>query len=302
MLWLRLLWSSRPVRLADGARVWPPPRLLRLLPCLLRPLRWLHLLPHLWRPLSRSLRCRRRRICARSAPWLRLLFLLCRLFLLGRTHHLARLGRLRHATIPLPFPSVWVFLLRLVRRHLTLLRHTRPWRLCLLLLLALPWALLWCNVIPGMATPRWGLGQGLLLVLRRRLPVFSRLWALLPRVWPRLVLRCLLPRLLLLLLLQPLQTRRTTTLCLFAAVARAVLLLLLLLLPPAPLLRWSSSMTTTMMMRGLLRGPSVALAARRCLARCALLFLLLPWLYMRGRATTRYAPLARKRSTFLRSS
>jgi hypothetical protein len=39
MLWLRLLWSSRLVQLADGARVWPPPRLLCLLPCLLRPLR-----------------------------------------------------------------------------------------------------------------------------------------------------------------------------------------------------------------------------------------------------------------------
>ncbi len=301
MLWLRLLWSSRPVRLADGARVWPPPRLLRLLPCLLRPLCWLRLLPRLWRPLSQSLRCRRRRIRARSAPWLRLWFLPCRLFLLGCARLLPRLGCLRRATIPSPFPSVWVLLLRLVRRHLTPHCHTRPWCLCLLLLLVLPRALPRCNVIPRMATPRWGLGQGLLLVLRRRLVAFSRLWALLPRVRPRLVLRRLLPRLLL-LLLQPLRTRRTTTLCLFATVARAVLVLLLLLLPPAPLLRWSSLMTTTMMMRGLVRGPPVALAARRCLARCALLFLLLPWLRVRGRAATRCAPLARKRSAFLRSS
>jgi hypothetical protein len=289
MLWLRLLWFSRLVRLAGGARVWPLLRLLHLLPCLLRPLRWLRLLPRLlrplhwlrllprlWRPLSRSLRCRRRCIRARSAPWLRLWFLLCRLFLLGRALLLARLRLLRHATIPSPFPSVWVLLLRLVRRHLTLHRHTRPWRLCLLLLLVLPRAVPRCNVIPGMATPRWGLGKGLLLVSCRLLAAFSRLWVLLPRVRPRLMLRRLLPRLLLLLLLQPLQTRRTTTLCLFAAVARAVLVLLLLLLPPAPLLRWSSSMTTTMMMRGLVRSPPVALAARRCLARCALLFLLLP--------------------------
>jgi hypothetical protein len=314
MLWLRLLWSSRPVQLADGARVWPLPRLLRLLPCLLRPLRWLRLLPRLlrplywprlllrlWRPLSRSLQCRRRRIRAHSAPWLHLLFLLCCLFLLGCTRLLARLGHLRRATIPSPFPSVWVLLLRLVRRHLTLHRHTQPWRLCLLLLLVLPRALPRCNIIPGMATPRWGLGQGILLVLRHRLAAFSRLWALLPRIRPRLVLRYLLPRLLL-LLLQQLQTRRTTTLCLFAAVARAVLVLLLLLLPLAPLLMWSSSMTTTMMMRGLVRGPPVALAARRCLARCALLFLLLPWLRVSGPATTRCAPLARKRFVFLRSS
>jgi hypothetical protein len=168
--------------------------------------------------------------------------------------------------IPLPFPSVWVLLLCLVRRHLTLHRHTRPWHLCLLLLLVLPRALPRCNVIPGMAALRWGLGQGLLLVLRRRLAAFSRLWALLPRVQPRLVLRRLLPWLLLLLLLQPLQTRRTTTLCLFTTVARAVLVLLLLLLLPAPLLRWSSLMTTTMMLRGLVRGPPMALTAHRCLA------------------------------------
>jgi hypothetical protein len=139
MLWLRLLWSSRPVRLADGARVWPPPRLLCLLPCLLHPLRWLRLLPRLlrllrwlrillrlWRPLSRSLRCLRRHICARSTPWLRLLFLLCRLFLLGRTRLLARLGCLQRTTIPSPFPSVWVLLLCLVQHRLTLHCHTRP--------------------------------------------------------------------------------------------------------------------------------------------------------------------------------
>jgi hypothetical protein len=116
------------------------------------------------------------------------------------------------------------------------------------------------------------------------------------------VLRCLLPWLLLLLLLQPLQTRRTTTLCLFAAVARAVLVLLLLLLPPVPLLRWSSLMTTMMMMRGLVRSLPVALAARRCLAQCALLFLLLPWLRVRGWAAAWCTSLAWKRSTFLRSS
>jgi hypothetical protein len=302
MLWLHLLWSSRPVRLADGAQVWPLPHLLRLLPCLLCPLRWLCLLPHLWRSLSRSFQCWRRRICAPSAPWLRLWFLLCRLFLLGRARLLARLGRLQRATIPSPFPSVWVRLLRLMRCHLTLHCHTRPWRLCLLLLLVLPRALPRCNVIPWMATPRWGLGKGLLLVSRRRLAAFSCLWALLPRVRPRLVQRRLLPQLLLLLLLQPLQTRMMTTLCLFAAVARAVLVLLLLLLPPAPLLRWSSLMTMTMMMRGLVRGPPVALTARCCLARCALLFLLLPWLRVRGQAATWCAPLARKRSIFLRSS
>jgi hypothetical protein len=34
----------------------------------------------------------------------------------------------------------------------------------------------------------------------------------------------------------------------------------------------------TMMMRCLVRGPPVALTARRCLAQCALLFSLLPWL------------------------
>jgi hypothetical protein len=120
---------------------------------------------------------------------------------------------------------------------MTLHCHTRPSRLCLLLLLVLPQALPRCNIIPGMATARWGLGQGLLLVSRRRLATFSHLWALLPRVWTRLVLHCLLPWLLLLLLLQLLQTRRTTILCLFAAVARALLVLLLLLLPPLPLLR-----------------------------------------------------------------
>ncbi len=244
MLWLRLLWSSRPVWLADSAQVWLPPRLLCLLLCLLRQLRWLHLLPRLWRPLSRSLRCWRHRICARSALWLRLWFFLCCLFLLGRARLLAQLGRLWCATIPSPIPSVWVRLLRLVRHRLTLHRHTRPWRLCLLLLLVLPRALPRCNDIPGMATQRWGLGQGLLLFSRRRLAAFSRLWALLPRVRPRLVLHRLLLWLLLLLLLQPLRTRRTTTLCLFAAVAHAVLMLLLLLLLPAPLLRWLSSMTT----------------------------------------------------------
>jgi hypothetical protein len=57
MLWLHYLWSLRPVRLTVGARVWPPPHLLRLLPCLLHSLRWLRLRPRLWRPLSRSLRC-----------------------------------------------------------------------------------------------------------------------------------------------------------------------------------------------------------------------------------------------------
>jgi hypothetical protein len=116
------------------------------------------------------------------------------------------------------------------------------------------------------------------------------------------VLRHLLLRLLLLLLLQPLRTRRTTTLCLFAAVARAVLVLLLHLLPPAPLLKWSSSMTTMMMMRGLMRGLPVALATCRCLAQCALLFMLLPWLRVRGQATTWCAPLERKQSVFLRWS
>jgi hypothetical protein len=289
MLWLRLLWSSCLVRLADSARVWLPPCLLRLLLCLLYPLHWLRLLPRilhllrwlllpprLWHPLSWSPRCQRRHIRARSVLWLRLWFLLCRLFLLGCARFLARLGLLRRATIPLPFTSVWVRLLRLVRRRLTLHHHTRLWHLCLLLLLVLPRALLTCNVIPGMATPRWGLGQGLLLISRRCLAAFSRLWVLLPRVRPCLVLRRLLPRLLLLLLLWPLRTRRTTTLCLFAAMAHADLVLLMLPLLPAPLLRWSSSMTMMMMIRGLVRSPPVALAVCCCLVQCTLLFLLLP--------------------------
>jgi hypothetical protein len=66
-----------------------------------------------------------------------------------------------------------------------------------------------------------------------------------------------------------------TTLCLFAAVPHVVFVLLLLLLLPTPLLRWLSSMTMIMMMKGLVRSPPMALAARRCPAQCALLFLLL---------------------------
>jgi hypothetical protein len=87
---------------------------------------------------------------------------------------------------------------------MTLHRYTQLWRLCLLLLLVLPWALLRCSIIPEMATPRWDLGQSLLLVLCRCLTMFFYLWPLFLCVQPCLVLRRLLLWLLLLVMLQPL--------------------------------------------------------------------------------------------------
>ncbi len=78
------------------------------------------------------------------------------------------------------FLSVWVRSLSLALRRLTLHCHTQLWHLCLLLLLlVLPCALPKCNAIPGIATLRSGLQQGLLLVSHHRLAVFSHLYVLL---------------------------------------------------------------------------------------------------------------------------
>ncbi len=60
-------------------------------------------------------------------------------------------------------------------------------------------------------------------------------------------------------------------------------------------------MTMTMIM-SLVCGPPMILAICHCLAQCALLFLLLPWLHVRGRAATQSALLTQKRFAFLHSS